>query len=142
MRVQSKPYSARRLLLGVFVLSAVSVYSYAVQAANTQLPIPRGVPMKSWQENGSGGRYLLQVIQGQALKAGKTVVGTVTSDTDCDVDAEGLSHCHNTIELSSGEKITVIDTHNMHINRCLGVGEKLSLTAVSGSWIMGALPGK
>ena len=141
MRIQTKHYPISRLLLGAFVVSAASLYLYPAQAAE-QLPIPRGVPMKSWQENGSGGRYLLQVIQGQPLKAGKTIVGTVTNDTDCDADADGLSHCHNTIELSNGGKITVIDTHNMHMNRCLGAGDKLSLTGANGAWIMGTLPGK
>ncbi len=141
MKVQHRHYPIGQLLLGMFVASAALLYSYSAHSAE-QLPIPRGVPMKSWQENGSGGRYLLQLIQGQTLKAGKTVVGTVTNDTDCDADADGLSHCHNTIELSNGSKITVIDTHNMHMNRCLGAGDKLSLTGVNGAWIMGTLPGK
>ena len=141
MRIQTRHYPISQLLLGAFVASAASLYFYTAQAAE-QVPIPRGVSMKSWQENGSGGRYLLQVIQGQTLKAGKTVVGTVTNDTDCDADADGLSHCHNTIELSNGGKITVIDTHNMHMNRCVGAGDKLSLTGVNGAWIMGTLPGK
>lgn len=142
MRIQPKLYSASRLLLGAFALSAAFLYSYNVQAETTQPPIPRGVAMKSWQENGSGGRYLLQLIQGKALNSGNTVVGTVTSDTDCDADADGLSHCHNTIELSNGGKITVIDTHNMHRNRCLGAGDKLSLTRVDGTWMMGTLFGR
>ena len=141
MRIQPKPYPICQLLLGMFVLGAASSYSYVAHAAEQQ-QIPRGVPMKSWHENGRDGRYLLQVIQGRAPNAGKTVVGTVTSDTDCDADAEGLSHCHNTIDLAGGGKITVIDTHQMHSYRCLGAGDKISLTGVDRGWIMGALPGK
>ncbi len=142
MRIQPKHYFLRRWLPGMLVLSAAAVYSYQVQAVSSQPPIPRGVAMKSWQENGRDGRYLLQVIKGGVAKTRKPVVGTVTSDTDCDADAEGLSHCHNTIKLPNGSEITVIDTHNMHQNRCLGAGDKLTLTAVSGPWIMGILSSK
>ncbi|MCR4331802.1 MAG: hypothetical protein NUV34_03735 [Sulfuricaulis sp.] len=137
MRLQSKLYPYSRLLFGVIVLSAASAYSYKVYAANNQPPIPRGVAMKSWQENGHGGKYLLQVVQGRAPKAGKPVIGTVTTDTDCDADAEGLSHCQNIIELTDGSRITVIDTHNMHINRCMSPGERISVTGIDKSWVMG-----
>ena len=142
MRIQPRLYPVSRLLLGVFVLSAASLYSYKVHAETDQPPIPRGVAMKSWQDNGRDGRYLLQVLQGSALKAGKRVTGTVKSDTDCDIDAEGLSHCHNVIELANGTRITVIDTHNMHRYRCLGDGDRLSLTGISGTWIIGTLSEK
>ncbi len=142
MRLQPKRHPVNRLLLGVFALGAISVYSYEAQAADGQPPIPRGVAMKSWQDNGRDGRYLLQLAQGSGFKAGKPVVGTVTSDTDCDVDAEGLSHCHNSIKLPDGREIAVIDTHNMHRNRCLGEGDRISLTRMSGPWIVGTLSTK
>jgi len=142
VRIQPKLHSVRRLLLGVFVLSAAALYSYQARAATEQPPIPRGVAMKSWQENGRDGRYLLQLAQGKSLKAGQRVSGTVISDTDCDIDAEGLSHCHNTIKLANGSEITVIDTHNMHRYRCLGAGDKISLKGIGGSWIMGTLSAK
>jgi hypothetical protein len=142
MRIQTRLYPVGRLLLGVFVLSAAALYSYTVQAATGQPPIPRGVAMKSWQDNGRDGRYLLQLAQGKALKAGIRVTGTVISDTDCDIDAEGLSHCNNAIKLADGSEITVIDTHNMHRNRCLGAGDRLTLTGMSGPWIMGILSAK
>jgi hypothetical protein len=128
------------LLLGVLVLSAASVYSYNAQAGTVQPPIPGGVAMKSWHENGSGGQYLLQLYQGRSLKVAQSITGTVTGDANCDADAEGLSHCHNTIELANGNKITVINTHEMHRNRCLGAGDRISLTGIGGPWIMGALP--
>lgn len=142
MSIQPSLYPAGRFLLGVFVLSAAAVYSYDVQSASVQPPIPRGVAMKSWHDNGRDGRYLLQLAQGSALRAGKPVSGTVTGDANCDADAEGLSHCHNTIELANGSQITVINTHEMHRYRCLGAGDRISLTRIGGSWIMGALPGK
>ena len=139
MRIQPKLYPVSRLLFGMFVLSTASLYSYTANARTDQPPIPRGVAMKSWQENGRDGQYLLQVLQGSALKAGEPVTGTVKSDTDCDADAAGLSHCHNIIELANGTRITVINTHNMHRNRCLGAGDLVSLTGISGPWTMGSL---
>lgn len=142
MKMQLRLYPVSRLLLGVFVLSAAAVYSYQASAATAQPPIPRGVAMKSWQDNGQGGRYLLQLAQGTAPKAGKPVIGTVTNDTDCEIDAEGLSHCHNTIKFANGSEIMVIDTHNMHRNRCLGAGDRISLTGMGSSWIMGTLAAK
>ena len=141
-KIQAKLYPASRLLLGLLVLSAAALYSYQTQAATVQPPIPRGVALKSWQENGSQGRYLLQVLEGKAPKAGTTVIGTVTSDTDCEADAEGLSHCHNAIEMANGSKVTVIDTHAMHTNPCMAPGDRISLTGVDKSWIMGTIARK
>ena len=142
MNIQPRLYPVSRLLLGVFVLGAAAAYSYQAQAATVQPPIPRGVAMKSWQENGRDGRYLLQVVEGRAPKAGKRITGTVTSDTNCDADAEGLSHCQNIIELTNGSRITVIDTHNMHVNRCMSPGERISLTGIDKSWIMATASAK
>lgn len=143
MITQSRLYSASRLLLGAFVLSAATGYSYNAQAAaGTQPQIPRGAALKSWHENGAGGRYVLQVIKGKALKAGKTINGTVTGDFNCDADAEGLSHCHNTVDLADGSKITVVNSHEMHRNRCLGDGDKIVLKGVGGSWVVGTLAGR
>lgn len=137
MNIQPRFYLVSRLLLGVFVLSTAALYSYEAQAASPQPPIPRGVAMKSWQENGRNGQYLLQVVQGRAPKAGKRVTAIVTSDTNCDADAEGLSHCQNIVELTDGSRITVIDTHNMHVNRCMSPGEQITLTGIDKSWVMG-----
>jgi len=142
MKIQAKLLPAGQLLLGVLVLSAASLYSYKVHAASAEPPIPRGVAMKSWQENGRGGHYLLQIASGRVPQAGKRVTGTVATDTDCDADAEGLSHCHNIIELTDGSRITVIDTHNMNVNRCMSPGERISLNGVDKSWIMGTVSSK
>jgi len=140
MKFRSIPYSARHLLFGAIVLGAA--YSYHAHAATNQPPIPHGVAMKSWQENGRDGRYLLQFLNGTAPKAGATIAGIVKTDTDCDIDAAGLSHCHNIIEMANGTLMTVIDTHNMHRYRCLGTGDRLSLTALGGPWIVGVLQPK
>jgi hypothetical protein len=142
MKIQFRLFPAGQLLLGVLVLSAAASYSYTVLAASAQPPIPRGVAMTSWQENGRNGHYLLQIVSGQALQAGTRVTGVVTTDTNCDADAEGRSHCHNIIELTDGSRLTVIDTHNMRVNRCMSPGERISLIGVDKSWIMGTVYSK
>ncbi len=137
MNSHSKLLPARRSLLCVVALAAV--YAGGVQAQGGQLPIPAGASIKSWQDNGAAGRYVLQVIKGQLPKNVKPITGTVTSDTDCDADAQGLSHCHNTVKLADGTELTVIDSHNMHRNRCLGTGDQLALTGLGKPWIVGTL---
>jgi len=141
MKNQSKLPRPAGLLLAMFAAGAV-LHAGAAQAQSPQPEIPAAVPMKSWQDNGAGGRYLLKVIKGKLPKSLQPVTGTVTSDTDCDADAQGLSHCHNNVKLADGTEITVIDTHNMHRNRCLGAGDRLALTAIGKWWVMGTLSPK
>lgn len=138
MNSDSKLLRARRSLLAVLALGA-AVYAGSVQAQGGQAPIPAGAAFKTWQDNGAEGRYVLQVIKGKLPKTVKPITGTVTSDTDCDADAQGLSHCHNTVKLADGTEITVIDTHNMHRNRCLGSGDQLALTSLGKPWVVGTL---
>jgi len=143
MRTQPKHDAARQLLLAAFLLGATAAWAGPAQlAAAHQAPIPAGVALKSWQDNGADGRYLLQILEGKPLKAGQRIVGVVTSDTDCEADAQGLSHCHNIIKLANGGQLTVIDTHNMHRNRCLGPGDQMTLTAAGKSWVIGTLIAK
>ena len=140
MRTQRRHDLGRAVLLAACLLVATAASAGPAQlAAAHQAPIPPGVALKSWQDNGREGRYLLQIIEGKPLKAAQRIFGIVTTDTDCDADAQGLSHCHNVIKLANGEQLTVIDTHNMHRNRCLGPGDQMTLTAVGGSWVMGTL---
>lgn len=142
MRMRAKLYPAGRFLLGLWVLIAGFAYFYQAQAATEQLPIPKGVMLRSWHDNGLGGKYLMQLAPGSVMKAGKTITGTVTGDANCDADAQGLSHCHNTVKLANGGEITLINTHEMHRYRCLGPGDKVSLTRMSGSWVMAKLSGE
>ncbi|MBI4291123.1 MAG: hypothetical protein HY661_06570 [Betaproteobacteria bacterium] len=141
MTIHLKVHPVSRWLLGAIVLSAASPFFSEARAGTGEPPIPRGVAMASWQDNGRGGQYLLKVVQGRALAKRKSATGTVKSDSNCDIDAQGLSHCNNTIELADGSRITVIDTHNMHRNRCLQPGERISLTGIGGAWIMGTVSG-
>ena len=108
MKIQSKLPPPAGLLLAVFAAGAV-LHAGAAQAQGPPSGIPAAATMKSWQENGAGGRYLLQVVKGKLPKSLQPVTGTVTSDTDCDADAQGLSHCHNNVKLADGTEITVRD---------------------------------
>jgi len=89
--------------------------------------------LASWQGNGEGGRYYAPIIAGAT--PGQATLGTVRTDTDCAPDAEGLSHCHNVIELLSGGTITIQDNHNMMVNRCLGPGEEVTVTPIAPGWV-------
>ena len=139
MTYQAK--SGVRWLFGALLLGAGAILSYKGFAGTTEPPIPSGVQFASWYDNGQGGRYVLQVIQGRIPKAGWRVAGVVKSDTNCEPDAQGLSHCHNAIALSNGREITVVDTHQMMRNRCLKPGDRLTLTVVGPSWAVGTLSG-
>lgn len=139
MTTRSRNTTAIRLLLGAFVLSAAAAYSHDSRAASDQLPLPAGVAVKSWQENGRNGVYVLQLIQGQIPRGARRVIGKVVSDTDCDADAQGLSHCHNAVQLPGGKQITLVNTHNMHSNRCLGGGDRIELSRVDDTWVVAYL---
>ena len=134
--------STARWLFTALLLGASAMLSYEGFAGTMQPPIPPGAQLGSWYDNGHGGRYVLQVIEGQIPAAGWRVAGVVKSDTDCEPDAQGLNHCHNAIELSNGRRITVIDTHQMMRNRCLAPGDRISLSAIGPSWLVGTLSGK
>jgi len=139
MKMHTLFESSRRAMLVMLALGAAALTTHQVQAATAQPPIPKGVAMKSWQDNGSNGQYVLQLLEGKALSGKESVNGKVASDSDCTPDADGLSHCHNIIELANGQKMTVVDTHNMHINRCLSPGEQISLKKIDKTWMLATL---
>lgn len=137
--MRSRSWSATRWVLGALVVASSAVAFPEGRAAADEPPIPAGVALASWRENGQDGRYVLQLERGRPLRAGWRVAGVVSSDTDCRPDARGLSHCRNAIELANGGRIVVIDTHQMSRNRCLKPGDKLTLSAVNPSWVLGVL---
>ena len=110
--------------------------SYGQQAASAGMTIPPGVSLTSWFDNGKGGEHVLQIAKGDAPPVGVRLVGTVKTDTDCDPDAQGLNHCHNTIDLSNGRSIEVIHNHAMHRFPCLEPGQKLSITRLDTKWVV------
>jgi len=134
--------SGRRVLFSALVLGVTALSAYQVQAATTQLPIPKGVALQSWQQNGANGQYVLQLIDGKPLTSNAPIKGKVMSDSDCTPDANGLSHCHNIVQLANGKKITLVDTHNMQVNRCLGAGEQITLKKIDQTWMMATVAKK
>jgi hypothetical protein len=132
---------ARVILPLLIAAASLAMPSMAPASAGGQAspPIPRGVPLTSWRDNGQGGRYLLQLVKGRAVAPGATTTGIVLSDSDCAPDAQGLNHCHNLIELADGSRVEVINNHVMMRNRCLANGDRLAIRAVNGAWIVADL---
>jgi len=128
-----------RWLLGVMLLPAIVVLLPQARAEGGEPEIPPGAQITSWHDNGHGGRYLLWLRQGRLMRPDDRFSGVVRSDTDCDPDDQGLNHCHNAIDLANGRHIVVINTHEMSRNRCLGAGDKLTLTAIGPRWLVGTL---
>ena len=139
---KSQLRSIGRLLLvalaaaGLGGLVTAFVLSSGQQAASAQPAIPPGVSLTSWFENGKGGQHVLQIAEGTAPLPGVRLIGTVTTDSDCDPDAQGLNHCHNNIDLGNGRNIAVIHNHAMHNFPCLEPGQKLSITRLNANWVV------
>ena len=53
---------------------------------------------------------------------------TVLTDTRCDPDAVGVSHCLNRMRLGNGMMITVVHDHRMLDMPCLSPGERVTVT--------------
>lgn len=142
MKKHSSNGAGHRWLIGALVVAgAAALVSCSANTSNEKPSIPSGASISSWHDNGAGGRYLLQVAQGRAPAEGEKIVGVVRTDTDCEPDAQGLNHCHNTIELGNGRSIAVVDNHEMARNRCLRPGEQIALTGVNSSWVVGTVSG-
>ena len=130
---------------GLGGLGTALMMSYGKQTASAQLgqqtaivqpAIPPGVSLTSWFDNGKSGQHVLQIAKGTAPLPGVRLVGTVTTDTDCDPDAQGLNHCRNNIDLGNGRNIEVIHNHAMHRFPCLEPGQKLSITRLNANWVV------
>jgi len=139
MDQQATLHRPPRWLLGAILLSAAVALLPQAHAEGGKAEIPPGAQLTSWHDNGHGGRYLLWLRQGRLLRPDERFSGVVRSDTDCDPDDQGLNHCHNAIDLADGRHIVVINTHEMSRNRCLGSGDKLSLSAIGPRWLVGTL---
>ena len=130
------------LLLGTLAVASfggmmtLGVLYYTQQPAIAEPAIPSGVNLKSWFDNGAGGQRLLKVRQGNAPAAGLKVTGTVLTDTNCDPDALGLSHCHNVIDLGGGRSIEVENTHIMSTHPCLAPGQRITVTRLNADWVV------
>lgn len=88
----------------------------------TQEEVEKGLNL---QKNGVNGIYVVNLLSGSFEGE---VKGKVLSDTNCTPDEEGISRCHNEIELDNQQKIMVVTPHNMQKNRCLRPGESVRLS--------------
>lgn len=142
MRTPMIDGAGRRWLLGALMAAgAATLVACSPNASNEFPPIPRGAQLSSWHNNGAGGRYLLQIERGRSLPEGRKLAGVVRTDTDCEPDKNNLNHCRNTIELSDGSRIDVIDNHEMARHRCLSPGESIVLTRFNADWVIGKVSG-
>ena len=149
MTTQPKAKSGRTngLLVPVLAIAAVGgllalgVFYLGQQSASAEPTIPAGANLNSWFDNGAGGRRVLQIYRGEAPPVGERVVGTVKSDTNCDPDALGLSHCHNIIDFGNGRSIETVNTHNMPVHPCLAPGDRVSVTRLNENWVIASAVG-
>lgn len=136
MKTKAKVRRTGLWLISAAVIALSAVVGYGLSHQSGDSAIPAGTGLTSWYENGRDGRYLLHVIEGSADHAAAGTLGTVRTDSNCAPDAQGLSHCHNIIELASGERITVVDTHQMSRHRCLRPGEAVRVRRVNRDWVI------
>ncbi len=90
-------------------------------------------PLESWQQNGMNGAYFAPLLDGATPE--RTTLGIVRTDTDCAADTQGLSHCHEGIDLLDGDSITIQNNHNMAAHRCLSPGEEVTVTPIGPGWV-------
>jgi len=77
-------------------------------------------------ERGIGARVThVRVLQG---RIGHRVRATVLTDTRCNPDGRGVSHCLNRMRLASGAVVTVVHDHRMMDMPCLSPGEHVMLS--------------
>ena len=132
MRIPRLPSKASLLI----PLSALLLALTACTSAAQEPPMPRSAGLHSWYENGTGGRYVMLVIQGsvKSLALGSRA-GTVLTDANCAPDSQGLNHCHNIIRFRDGSQITIQNNHQMMRHRCLQPGETVRVSRLAGRWV-------
>jgi hypothetical protein len=118
----------RLALFGVLVLAGCG----GSQQAETPAPHfpPSTAPLRTVivGESGApdaGGPIRAALLEGAPPAA--PTVGTVLTDTNCEPDFSGISHCRNELRLDGGRKITVRHDHDMQRYSCLSPGEKVEI---------------
>ncbi|TLP42300.1 hypothetical protein FDK21_20000 [Cohaesibacter sp. CAU 1516] len=129
-----KKLSNKLILSGLIIAGISATLLGAPIAMSAQVEIPAGAGISSWVENGSGGIYTLQILEGTLPEAGRSVTAKVLSDSNCAPDEEGINHCENEIKMPDGSKLKGIDHHRMSVNRCLRAGEKVTISMLTDGW--------
>ena len=104
-----------RILL--IVLVALALPASAVAGGNLRVDRP---------SKGAGAKVTtVKLLRGTVTKRMSAVVLT---DTRCDPDATGMSHCLNRMRLADGTVVTAQHDHRMMNMPCLSPGEHVLLT--------------
>lgn len=77
--------------------------------------------------NGVGGLEVAYAVSGKPPVHAQ--IGKVLTDTNCQADSYGVSHCLNRIRLASGRVIAVRHDHSMMNDPCLSPGERVRVRA-------------
>jgi hypothetical protein len=80
--------------------------------------------------NGQARLSLVRFVGGDRPPANG--LAKVLTDTNCDPDAYGISHCLNTLRLPDGHSLVVRHSHDMHMFPCLAPGDTVELFTVAG----------
>lgn len=73
-------------------------------------------------------RFMMSDLRQGELPAGASLA-TVLTDTNCEPDAQGVSHCLNELQLESG-RVTVQHHHAMMEVPCMSPGEQVNVISV------------
>jgi hypothetical protein len=76
----------------------------------------------------STAKQTIAVLLSGAMPHG-TVKATVTTDENCDPDAQGYSHCRNDLRLADGSVLHLRHNHPMGMVACLSPGEEVIVRA-------------
>lgn len=80
--------------------------------------------------NGQDTLSLVRFVGG--IRPPASSLATVLTDTNCDPDAYGISHCLNALRLADGRSLVVRHSHSMHMFPCLAPGDTVELLTVGG----------
>lgn len=123
-----------RTVAAVMLMAVVLGAGCSQSGPDSSIPDRAGID--SWLQNGSGGRYVVPVIEGPADAVTRTTQGIVRTDSNCAPDSRGLSHCHNIIDLGQDVRIQIQNNHRMSEHRCLRVGERVTLRPLQPGWVV------
>jgi hypothetical protein len=81
--------------------------------------------------NGVAGIEVAYAVSGKTSTHAQ--MGTVLTDTNCQADSYGISHCMNRIRLAGGRVLAVRHDHSMMNDPCLAPGERVRVRAAAGA---------
>ena len=114
MAVRGTDPSAMKTI--ALIVAALVLAGTAQAAARTTLRVDR--PEKGARARVTHVRLINGVVR-QRMR------GVVLTDTRCNPDRNGVSHCLNAIRLTNGKTIRVVHDHMMMLMPCLSPGEHI-----------------